>query len=221
VAESDSITVTSGVISTFVPDPLAHVGDPRFMLETTARLAHGNSGGAAINNAGQLIGVPSEEVTGEGGDLSWRLRSISEARPLVTAATARTAYQSHILTQRTGSEQVTAAGTGSTGTQACSGGQAVTATSSAYFAAVYAQVPKGLDLALLVALPNGTAVTVPTGGLPQAAASGATGCFAINLAASELGLAALPSGTYHIQLYGGPNLTPIGQPAAVTVNGAG
>lgn len=221
VAESDSITVTSGVISTFVPDPLAHVGDPRFMLETTARLAHGNSGGAAINNAGQLIGVPSEEVTGEGGDLSWRLRSISEARPLITAATGRTAYQSHILTRRTGSEQVTAAGTGSTATQACSGGQAVTATSSAYFAAVYAQVPTQLDLALLVALPDGTAVTVPTGGLPQATAGGATGCFAIKLAASQLGLAALPSGTYHIQLYGGPNLTPIGQPAAVTVNGAG
>ena len=59
VADSDSITVTSGVISTFVPDPLGHVSDPRFELETTARVAHGNSGGAAINNAGQLIGVPS------------------------------------------------------------------------------------------------------------------------------------------------------------------
>ena len=79
VADSDSITVTSGVISTFVPDPLGHVTDPRFELETTARLAHGNSGGAAINDAGQLIGVPSLEVTGEGGDLSWRLRSVTEA----------------------------------------------------------------------------------------------------------------------------------------------
>ena len=83
--------------------------------------------------------------------------------------------------------------------------------------AITGQVPKGLN----VALPDGTGATVPAGGLPQAAAAGAAGCFAINLAASELGLAALPGGTYHIQLYGGPSLTPIGQPAAVTVNGAG
>jgi putative serine protease PepD len=38
VSGSSSITVTSGVISTFVPDPLGHVTDPRFELETTARL---------------------------------------------------------------------------------------------------------------------------------------------------------------------------------------
>ena len=218
VADSDSITVTSGVVSTFVPDPLKHVGDPRFMLETTARLAHGNSGGAAINNAGQLIGVPSLEVSGPGGDLSWRLRSVIEARPLIAAATSRTAYHSRLLKQRTGSEQATAAGVGATATEACSGNQSVTAGASAVFAAAYAQVPAGLDLALLVVLPNGTAVTVPTGGLPQATATRSSGCFAITLAASQLGLAALPGGTYHIQLYGGPNLTPIGQPVTITLS---
>ena len=52
VSGSQSITVTSGVISTFVPDPLGHVADQRFELETTARVAHGNSGGAAIDNSG-------------------------------------------------------------------------------------------------------------------------------------------------------------------------
>ena len=91
VAHSDSITVTSGVISTFVPDPLGHVSDPRFELETTARVAHGNSGGAAIDNAGQLIGVPSLAIPGEGGDVSWRLRSVAEA----TAADHRGARPRH------------------------------------------------------------------------------------------------------------------------------
>ena len=79
VAGSDSITVTSGVVDTFVPDPLKHVTDPRFELETTAKIAHGNSGGAAITDAGQLIGVPSLGVPGEGSDVSWRLRSVAEA----------------------------------------------------------------------------------------------------------------------------------------------
>ena len=69
-----------------MPDPLGHVPNPRYELETTARVAHGNSGGAAINDAGQLIGVPSLEITGEGADISWRLRSVAEAVPLIAAA---------------------------------------------------------------------------------------------------------------------------------------
>jgi len=221
VADSDSITVTNGVISTFVPDPLGHVRDPRFELETTARLAHGNSGGAAINNSGQLIGVPSLEVTGEGGDLSWRLRSIAEALPLITAARDHSGYQSKILVQRTGSEQVTGVGIGTTASQACSGTQSVAATGSATYGVSYAQVPVGLDLALLIALPNGTVFSVPTGGLPQSIATASNGCLALALSAQQLGLTTLPTGTYQIQLYGGPSLTPIGQSASVTVSTSG
>jgi len=221
VADSDSITVTSGVISTFVPDPLGHVRDPRFELETTARLAHGNSGGAAINNSGQLIGVPSLEVTGEGGDLSWRLRSIAEALPLITAARDHSAYHSKILVQRTGAEQVTSVGIGSAAAQACSGTQSAPATALATYGVSYAQVPVGLDLALLIALPNGTIFTVPTGGLPQSIATTGSGCLAVALSAQELGLTSLPTGTYQIQLYGGPSLTPIGQAASVRVSTSG
>ncbi len=221
VADSDSITVTSGVISTFIPDPLGHVNNPRFELETTARLAHGNSGGAAINNAGQLIGVPSLEVTGEGGDISWRLRAVSEAVPLITAARDHTAYHSKILVQRTGAEQATGAGVGATPQAACSGSSAVGASASAIFGIDYARVPVGLDLAMLVALPDGTAVTVPTGGLPQATAQSSSACFTVDLDADQLGLAVLPDGTYHVQLYGGPSLTPIGGSAALTVGASG
>ena len=217
VAESDSISVTSGVISTFVPDPLGHVSDPRFELETTARVAHGNSGGAAMNNAGQLIGVPSLEVTGQGGDLSWRLRAITEAVPLITAARDHTPYQSKILIPLTGGERVTGAGVGVTADQACSGAQSATATTEATFGASYQDVTKGLDLAMLVQLPDGTQVTDPTGGLPQSTATTTSGCVAIQVAAADLGLGVLPAGPYEIQLYGGPSLAPIGSPTTVMV----
>lgn len=221
VADSDSITVTSGVISTFVPDPLGHVADPRFELETTARLAHGNSGGAAINNAGQLIGVPSLEVTGEGGDLSWRLRSVTEAQPLIAAAKAGQPYHSKILVQRTGAEQATGAGVGASQGAACGGGTSAQAATSTVFGANFGGVPKGLDLAMLVELPDGSAVTIPTGGLPQLTATSDSGCFAIQVSAEQLGLAQLPSGTYHIQLYGGPTLAPLGTATAVSIGDRG
>ena len=223
VADSDSITVTSGVVSTFVPDPLGHVTDPRFEMETTARVAHGNSGGAAINTAGQLIGVPSLAIPGEGQDVSWRLRSVAEAEPLVAAARHHATYHSKLLVQPTGSEQVTQTGVGTTEEAACGGGQSAIAGQSATFAVDYAQAPKGLDLALLIALPNGGVVTQQGAGLPQATATASSGCFGFQLTADEVGLSALPAGTYHVQLLAGPDLAPLSAAAALdlTAPGAG
>jgi putative serine protease PepD len=218
VADSDSITVTSGVVSTFVPDPLGHVADPRFELETTARVAHGNSGGAAIDNAGQLIGVPSLTIPGEGSDVSWRLRSVAEAAPLVTAARDHTAYHSKILVQPTGAESVTRTGVGATAQAACSGSQRTAAASSAIFGISYARFPVGLDIAMLIVSPNGTAVTVPSGGLPQSTATTGSGCFGYQLTASQLGVPTLPAGTYRVQLLAGPNLTPVDAAANLTVS---
>jgi len=217
VAQSDSITVTSGVLSTFVPDPLGHVTDPRFELETTARVAHGNSGGAAIDNAGQLIGVPSLAIPGEGGDVSWRLRSVAEARSLITAARDNAAYHSKILVQLTGAESVAQTGVGASPQAACSGGQAAPASASAVFAIDYARLPVGLDIAMLIVMPDGTAVTVPGAGLPQAVATTSTGCFSFDLTADRLGLPTLPVGTYQVQLLAGPNLTAVGAPAHMEI----
>lgn len=221
VAGSDSITVTSGVVSTFVPDPLGHVADPRFELETTARVAHGNSGGAAIDNAGQLIGVPSLAIRGEGGDVSWRLRSVTQAAPLVTAARDHTAYRSRILVQLTGAESVTRTGVAGTAQAACSGSQQTAAASSAVFGIGYAGLPVGLDIAMLIGMPDGTAVTVPDGGLPQATATTSSGCFGYQLTAGQLGLAALPAGTYQVQLLAGPDLAPVSAAADLTVSPPG
>src|SRR5215831_15676636 len=218
VSGSSSITVTSGVISTFVPDPLGHVSDPRFELETTARVAHGNSGGAAIDNSGRLIGVPSLAIPGEGSDVSWRLRSVAEAKPLIAAARSGTAYQSTLLVQPTGSERVISSGGGTTAAQACSGSpMAAAAAPSLMFGVGYTGFPRGLDIAMLIRLPDGTALAGPLGGLPQSTANGSSGCFSYRLIASQLGLASVPKGTYQVQLLAGPDLAPVSAPANVSV----
>jgi putative serine protease PepD len=217
VADSDSISITSGVISTFVPDPLKHVRDPRFELETTARLAHGNSGGAAISAAGQLIGVPSLEVTGDDGDTSWRLRAVTEARALIKAAKAGTGYHSEILVPLSGAERASASGVGLSQRSACGGSTAVPAGDSAVFGTAFSGAPKGLDLAMLVELPDGSAVQLPTQGLPQSTAKADSGCFTVELDAAQLNLVTLPDGTYRVQLYAGPSLKPLGPVTEVSV----
>ncbi len=220
VSGSSSITVTDGVISTFVPDPLGHVTDPRFEMETTARVAHGNSGGAAIDNSGRLIGVPSLAIPGEGSDVSWRLRSVAEAQPLIAAARGGAAYRSTLLVQPTGSERVIAAGAGTTAAQACSGNPVVAAAApSAVFGVGYAGFPRGLDIAMLIRLPDGTVLTGQLGGLPQAVATSGSGCFSYGISAGQLGLASVPDGTYQVQLLAGPDLTPLSPPASLTVGG--
>ena len=100
---------------------------------------------------------------------------------------------------------------------ACAGGTSAASSSSAWFGADFSGVPAGLDLALLVELPDGSAVTDSTEGLPQIAAKSGSGCFAIQVPAEQLGLDAMPPGTYHIQLYGGPSLAPIGTATTVSV----
>jgi putative serine protease PepD len=218
VADSNSITVTSGVLSTFVPDPQEHVTDPRFELETTARVAHGNSGGAAITDAGELIGVPSLSIPGEGSDLSWRLRSVADARPLIAAARAHNVYKSKILVQSASTESVTRIGVAATADAACSGSPATPASTSAVFGFGYSGFPVGLDVAFGVVMPDGTPVILDkTDGMPMTVTKTNSGCLSYELTAAALGASATPAGTYEVQLFAGPNLDPVGPTAKVTV----
>jgi hypothetical protein len=217
---SDSITVTSGVVDTFVPDPLKHVKDPRFELETTAKIGHGNSGGAAITNTGQLIGVPSLGLPGQGSDVSWRLRSVAEAKPLIAAARHHTAYHSKILVKMTGTESVSEAGVG-TDQQACSGNRTAKASASATFGIRYAGFPQGLDVALYIALPDGSHWAVDTTGTLPQDTSDKSGCLGYTLSAAGVGQATMPVGTYQIQLLAGPSLTPVGSAAVVHITASG
>jgi putative serine protease PepD len=217
VSDSDSITVTSGVVSTFVPDPLKKVADPRFELETTARIAHGNSGGAAIDNAGHLLGIPSLTIPGEGSDVSWRLRSVAEARPLIAAARDHTAYHSHLLVQLTGTESVTQSGVGTSPDAACSGGRTVSSSASAVFGFAFTGFPKGLDYSVLIVGPDGNTLGNESGIPPQGTVSKTSGCLYFDVSASAFQQATMPVGTYQLQLLAGPSLTPVSHAITLTI----
>lgn len=79
------MTVTTGVISTFLDTE--RLGK-RSEIDTDARIAPGNSGGAAINNDGELIGIPSAISSGGDGSpvVSGRVRPIDYVTDLIDEA---------------------------------------------------------------------------------------------------------------------------------------
>jgi len=81
----DSITVTTGVISTVLNDP--DLG-PHAEFDTEARIAPGNSGGMAVDNDGNLIGLPTAlqfDPSGS-GVTSGRIRAIDIVKALIERA---------------------------------------------------------------------------------------------------------------------------------------
>lgn len=87
-AEGKSLSVTRGDIATFDSDEAKRVSAPRFEIDTSARIAGGNSGGAAIDAAGRLIGVPS--ASSATSEYSGRIRPIDFAKPLLARVVAGT-----------------------------------------------------------------------------------------------------------------------------------
>lgn len=84
ISGSSRLTVTKGVISTFIDrDDLG----PRSEIDTEARIAPGNSGGAAIDNDARIIGTPSA-LFGERNStvVSGRIRPINLVLDLIEAA---------------------------------------------------------------------------------------------------------------------------------------
>jgi putative serine protease PepD len=81
----ESITVTSGDISTVINNP--DLG-PHSEFDTDARIAPGNSGGMAVDNDGLLIGVPTaiEFDPGSTGVVSGRIRAIDVVKDLIADA---------------------------------------------------------------------------------------------------------------------------------------
>lgn len=77
----ETVTLTRGTVSGFLED---ETGRPRGWIKTDAEINPGNSGGMAINERGELIGVPTivvsgREVTGKIGVI----RPINLAYPLI------------------------------------------------------------------------------------------------------------------------------------------
>ena len=60
----ETITFTRGTVSGFTAQ--ANIGD-RALIKTDATIAGGNSGGAAVNTEGQLIGIPTKARASENG----------------------------------------------------------------------------------------------------------------------------------------------------------
>ncbi|KAA1425675.1 FHA domain-containing protein [Nocardioides antri] len=81
----DSITVTTGVISTVLSNP--DLG-PRSEFDTEARIAPGNSGGMAVDNDGLLIGLPTALQFDPSGSpvTSGRIRAIDVVKDLIDEA---------------------------------------------------------------------------------------------------------------------------------------
>ncbi|MFA6574673.1 MAG: FHA domain-containing protein [Nocardioides sp.] len=84
ISGSAGVSVTRGVISTFLDDP--RLGD-RSEIDTDARIAPGNSGGAAVDNDAEIVGIPSATFSQQGSSVvSGRIRSINAVKPLIAQA---------------------------------------------------------------------------------------------------------------------------------------
>lgn len=66
----DTVTITEGLVSGFVMTP---EGGDRSWIKTDATIAGGNSGGLAVNEIGEIVGVPTIVGTGDGPVVDCRM----------------------------------------------------------------------------------------------------------------------------------------------------
>jgi putative serine protease PepD len=84
ISQSGAVTITKGVISTFVP---SEEFGSRSEIDTDTRIAPGNSGGAAINNDAEIIGIPSAYFGDSGVPIvSGRIRPVNLVADLIESA---------------------------------------------------------------------------------------------------------------------------------------
>jgi pSer/pThr/pTyr-binding forkhead associated (FHA) protein/S1-C subfamily serine protease len=202
IAESASVDLTTGAIGAAVVDP-----NRRFpgLLEFNhdATQGSGNSGGLALDEGGQIIGVPTRRVSSE-RDTRARLRVINLAKPLIDAVNKNEPYDQFRFVKRlNGNESATAAGFAlpndecGDGTVSARQGYAAGATSVlADFE--LRDVDTGQDLVVeLSARTADERVAVAFDALQY----DGSGCARFQPEASE----ALPPGLYRATLYAGPN----------------
>jgi serine protease Do len=103
----DTVTIAKGDVSGFVGDD--RIG-PRSWIKTSAIVYHGNSGGLAANDKGQLIGIPTRIPDfGHGDDVGGfsLVRPARLALPVIEAARSGQAYgTSRYVVAGTGQEQM-------------------------------------------------------------------------------------------------------------------
>lgn len=90
-ADSKAPTFTTGVVSGPVQDD--RLGTPRAALNTTATSSFGNSGGLAVNDAGEMVGVVTwGRPDSRGQVVLSSIRTINLAKPVIDAAIAGETY---------------------------------------------------------------------------------------------------------------------------------
>lgn len=72
----DTITYTAGRVAGFMDEDGDEVTD---WIKTDALVNHGNSGGTAVNDKGEMIGVPSAKLVGEDADIIFFVKPINQA----------------------------------------------------------------------------------------------------------------------------------------------
>ncbi len=88
ISQSGAVTITKGVISTFIP---SEQFGSRSEIDTDTRIAPGNSGGAAINNDAEIIGIPSAYFGDSGVPIvSGRIRPVNLVTALIASAEDQT-----------------------------------------------------------------------------------------------------------------------------------
>jgi len=99
-ADTNSVTVTAGKVSSFVPDK--KLGVDRAWINTDAKVEQGNSGGLAASRDGKIVGVPTlacfesiQTGSSSGGPMAQqnRIRSIDLAADLIAAAKSGADYE--------------------------------------------------------------------------------------------------------------------------------
>jgi pSer/pThr/pTyr-binding forkhead associated (FHA) protein/S1-C subfamily serine protease len=103
VAQTTSVTLTEGVVSGPVKDD--RIGSNRGMLNISADIRHGNSGGLAVNSDGELVGVPTlSRGQEDSAEKVSSMRPSEFAKDLIDAARKGDTYESPYIRPLTSEE---------------------------------------------------------------------------------------------------------------------
>lgn len=173
------LTITEGVVSTFQADPV--VGTQRGSIDSDVRLGSGNSGGASINDDGEIIGLNTRVITAASMDAG----SITQGSALIVPvnlaadvleiaeAGGDPSYVSPYLTQMptdpglpTGATAVSSGWALEADAGGCAGEQRLTGVSSGDVVLAeftFEGVPTGLPLSVDFYLDDGTRLDTLSG----------------------------------------------------------
>lgn len=224
IAESDAPTLTQGVIAGSVRDD--RLGTNRAYLNIDADISPGNSGGAAFDDRGRLVGIPTLlNLDARTLSRSNRMRPSNLARDLIEAARRGERYESPFYTPLTGDEAIVAVRsiepTNRSGfTPSCAGAGfdvrpgddfvSVAVTYEGFTADAHQDL-----LARVIAVPE--AGTPSLIGLATTADQypfelGEQGCVTVTIdLVGDSGRAPIASGTHVLQIFAGPNYRFLGE----------